>query len=188
MSAPKPNVLDVLGSASGLGRPVVDSILTEVRANLAKLDACPRHNFVGVQETAIGPSKDGGWVYRDYRCTNCGGKVDSHAERWYRRGTSDGFKVGELNALTSLERFLRESVIRETERLKSIETDLECVGFAIWSSTYATDDEIHEKVDRRVRYRKSLRLQVETLRVLVDAISRLDALKGEPEHAKGGGK
>lgn len=164
------------------------AILADVRANLAKLDACPRHDFVGVKETAIGPSKDGGWVYRDYVCASCGGKVDSHAERWYRRGTSDGFKAGELNALTSLERFLRESVIRENERLKELETDLECINFAIWSSEYADCDEIHEKVDRSARYRESLRSQADTVRLLVDAISRLDALKGEPEHVKGGGK
>ncbi|MGE5786458.1 MAG: hypothetical protein ACM3ZE_17815 [Myxococcales bacterium] len=86
MSAPKPNVLDALGAVSGLGRPAVDSILTEVRANLAKLDACPRHEFAGVKETAAGPAKDGSYLFRDYRCSRCGGKVDSHAARWYRLG------------------------------------------------------------------------------------------------------
>lgn len=86
MTSRKSTVLDALGSVSGLGRPAVDSILVEVRANLAKLDACSRHEFVGVKETAIGPSKNGGWVYRDFLCANCGGKVDAHAERWYRIG------------------------------------------------------------------------------------------------------
>lgn len=77
-------VLDALGAVSGLGRPAVDSILVEVRANLAKLDACHRHDFVGVADGAI-KCKDG-LAYQRYRCTNCGGKVDAHAARWYRLG------------------------------------------------------------------------------------------------------
>jgi len=64
------------------------AILTEVRANLAKLDSCQRHEFVGLREGAI-RCKDG-FAFRDYRCANCGGKVDSHAERWYRRGIEHG--------------------------------------------------------------------------------------------------
>jgi hypothetical protein len=86
MSSPKFPVLEALGSVSGLGRPAMDSILADVQANLAKLNACPRHDFVGIQETALRQTKDGGWVFRDYRCSNCSGKVDSHAEHWYRRG------------------------------------------------------------------------------------------------------
>jgi hypothetical protein len=86
VTAPQSPVLDALGTVSGLGRPAMDSILVEVRSNLAKLNACPRHEFVGIKETALGQTKDGGWVFRDYRCSNCGGKVDSHAEHWYRRG------------------------------------------------------------------------------------------------------
>lgn len=82
------NALDVLGAVSGLGRPAVDSILAEVRANNAKLDACPRHDFVGVADGAI-KCKDG-LAYQRYRCTNCGGKVDSSAARWYRLGLEHG--------------------------------------------------------------------------------------------------
>lgn len=84
MTSPKSTVLDALGTASGLGRPAVDSILGEVRANLAKLDACPGHEFVGVPEGAM-RCKDG-FVYRKFRCVHCEGTVDSHAEHWYRRG------------------------------------------------------------------------------------------------------
>lgn len=82
------NVLDVLGEVSGLGRPTVNSILAEVRANMAKLDACPRHVFVGVFESAI-KCKDG-LAFQRYLCTRCGGSVDSSAARWYRLGLEHG--------------------------------------------------------------------------------------------------
>jgi hypothetical protein len=80
--------IDALGSISGLDRKSMDSILTDVRANLAKLDACTRHEFVGVPECSV-KCKDG-VLYRNFRCVNCGGTVDFHTEHWYRLGIEHG--------------------------------------------------------------------------------------------------
>lgn len=60
------------------------AILAEVRVNHAKLDACSRHDFVGMPDGAI--RCNNGILYRKYRCTRCDGRVDSHAADWYRLG------------------------------------------------------------------------------------------------------
>jgi hypothetical protein len=86
----KPTLDDVLGA---IGKSVgVDhkAIMVDVRANLAKLNACPRHDFQGIQDTSLGTLGDGSKWFRDYRCTRCGGKVDSHGYHWYQRGVEHG--------------------------------------------------------------------------------------------------
>lgn len=60
------------------------AIAAEVRANLATLDACSLHEFVGLPEGAM-QCKDG-LLYRKFRCSKCGGTCDSHALRWYELG------------------------------------------------------------------------------------------------------
>jgi hypothetical protein len=65
-----------------------DEILAAVRANLARLASCSLHDFHGVPEGAM-PCKDG-FVYRDYRCSKCGGKISSSDHRWYVRGLEHG--------------------------------------------------------------------------------------------------
>lgn len=69
-------------------------ILAEVRENLAKLAGCALHDFHGVPERAM-QCKDG-LLYRDYRCSVCGGKVSASDYRWYQRGLEHGAKTHEV--------------------------------------------------------------------------------------------
>jgi hypothetical protein len=70
------------------------AILADVRANIAKLHGCEHHDFHGIPERAM-PCKDG-LLYRDYRCSRCGGKVSASDYRWYQRGLEHGAKTGEV--------------------------------------------------------------------------------------------
>lgn len=72
------NSLDTLGELSGLSKPVMNEILAEVKANHAKLNACPRHDFEPVLPTVA--------LRTRFRCTNCGGEVDHHAWYWHEQG------------------------------------------------------------------------------------------------------
>jgi len=56
----------------------------EVRANGLKLDACTLHAFglIGfLDQPPLG---------RRYRCSRCGGEVDSQARNWYDLGLKHG--------------------------------------------------------------------------------------------------
>lgn len=57
-------------------------LLADVRANVARLNACPRHDF---QPT--GPTRP---LMQRYACTACGGQIDSLAFHWYTRGLAHG--------------------------------------------------------------------------------------------------
>lgn len=62
--------------------PRVDykAILEDVKANFAKLDACPVHDFEPFE--FIGDGK----LVRKHRCKKCGGLLDSLMARWYQKG------------------------------------------------------------------------------------------------------
>jgi hypothetical protein len=57
-------------------------IWEEVKANFAKLDACPRHEFQPVPRYPDQPSHP----MKDYVCRRCGGKIDAIAHSWYEKG------------------------------------------------------------------------------------------------------
>lgn len=57
----------------------VSQIWEEVKANHAKLDACPMHEFDAVPKPLH-------TLLKDYFCKHCGGKIDSIAHTWYQRG------------------------------------------------------------------------------------------------------
>lgn len=80
MREPKPNSLDVIGNAVGLTPQTMREILAEVRANQAKLDACPRHDFEAL------PGDNAFGLAKKCRCIHCGGIVDRHAWYWHEQG------------------------------------------------------------------------------------------------------
>jgi len=65
----------VLSDLSGIPQDGVRQIFEQVKANHAKLNACPFHDFAPLG----GPRKR-------YRCQNCGGEVDFHAYHWHEQG------------------------------------------------------------------------------------------------------
>lgn len=66
-----------LGELTGLGRETMVSLWEEVKANHAKLNACPWHEFEPIMQLATKPR---------YRCLNCGGEVDASAYHWHKQG------------------------------------------------------------------------------------------------------
>lgn len=70
--------LEVLGEMSGISRDTMTTLLEQVQANHARLNGCPRHDFEPIAPLAL--------VGQKYRCTHCGGEVDSHAWYWHQRG------------------------------------------------------------------------------------------------------
>lgn len=52
------------------------AILVEVKANMAKLESCPRHDF----------QRNENKLFSKFRCSVCGGTVDSITVHWYKKG------------------------------------------------------------------------------------------------------
>ena len=59
------------------------NLWAEIKANAAKLDACPMHTFVPVPRT-------GHPFLKDFVCKSCGGKIDGNAHLWYIMGRKHG--------------------------------------------------------------------------------------------------
>ena len=57
----------------------------KVKANCRALEACDRHEFklIGNIDQSL---------RRRYRCSRCGGEIDSHAYHWYELGVRHGWK------------------------------------------------------------------------------------------------
>lgn len=70
--------IKVMSELTGLSRETVLDIAAGVRANIAKLSACSLHTF-----EPIAPAQP---LRTRYRCTSCGGEIDSSAYRWYQLG------------------------------------------------------------------------------------------------------
>jgi hypothetical protein len=74
----------MIGGRSG-GYPFRE-VLAEVRANLKILEACPGpHDFQKID--------DGKTFGAKWRCSKCGGVVDSSAAAWYTRGLAHAAKA-----------------------------------------------------------------------------------------------
>lgn len=68
---------DVFGKVTGLGREAVMGIWEEVKANAAKLEACPGpHAFERIE----------GRPTPRYACRLCSGEVTGTDKAWYERG------------------------------------------------------------------------------------------------------
>ncbi len=77
-----PDVFEVLGKVSGLGRSEAQRIFAEVKANSAKLNACPRHDFHPMSNSP--PHR------RRFQCTHCQGELTGEHVRWYALGLAHG--------------------------------------------------------------------------------------------------
>lgn len=73
--------VDKISEMSGLPRDALLALWESVKANQAKLDACPGHDFGEVIPVRMG-------AY--YRCRHCDGKVDGHAVHWFNLGVAHG--------------------------------------------------------------------------------------------------
>lgn len=72
-----PDSVDRLAGLTGVPRPELLSIWAGVQANHARLDGCPRHDFVQDEPGRLGSR----WT-----CAACGGSVSASDALWYRRG------------------------------------------------------------------------------------------------------
>lgn len=77
------NGLDAISKVSGISKPDMLKIFEEVKANSALLNSCSRHAFEPFQKYPSG-------MVKKYKCSNCGGTVDSLARSWYERGLEHG--------------------------------------------------------------------------------------------------
>lgn len=72
----------VMSEMTGLGRGDVLGILEQVKANNAKLNACPWHEFEQSAQTA--PLRS--LTHQKYVCRHCGGEIDASAYYWHEQG------------------------------------------------------------------------------------------------------
>lgn len=79
----KVDAVGLLSSISGLSKDDTRKIFEEVRANSAILDSCQRHRFEVFTKYESG-------MVKKYKCSACGGTVDSLAKNWYERGIAHG--------------------------------------------------------------------------------------------------
>jgi hypothetical protein len=75
---------DALSRVSGVPKAEINEIWQKVKANSERLRSCVRpHDFSEVTRLV-------GTIPREYRCTRCGGTVDSINRSWYVEGLKDG--------------------------------------------------------------------------------------------------
>ena len=73
--------LDTLSAATGLSRQTMLELAAQAKANVARLNACPWHDF----EPVPGAKVVFGQPDR-FRCQRCGGEIDRHAFYWHEQG------------------------------------------------------------------------------------------------------
>lgn len=71
--------VETISAAVGMKPADYRALAERVRLNQGRLQACPRHAF--------GPMPNArSELMQRYRCSLCGGEVDSHAFHWYTLG------------------------------------------------------------------------------------------------------
>lgn len=65
--------INILSSLSGLSRKDIKEIAIKVIENNKILNACSTHNFTLIEK-------------RKWKCSNCGGVVDTTKKIWYEKG------------------------------------------------------------------------------------------------------
>lgn len=68
----------VMADLTGLTRKTMTKIAEEVRANHARLEACPYHEFAPILPLVR--------MGQRYLCIECGGEVDALAYHWHQQG------------------------------------------------------------------------------------------------------
>lgn len=77
------NGVGVMSDLTGLSQSAIEYIWNDVKANHAKLNACPSHDFDQPQ-----PGQ------RQRKCKACGGTVGMLEARWYELGLRHGAAKG----------------------------------------------------------------------------------------------
>lgn len=104
------NVFDALSEVSGISKNEVMGIYETVKANQLKLSECKLHDF----SIDVVPHTN---INKTWKCTNCGGKVNSSAKLWYETAmqhSADRIKVLE----TLLDIFVDASDMNEDSDLE----------------------------------------------------------------------
>lgn len=68
-------------------------IMELVKENHARLCSCHLHEFVEISEGDLdysGIKYESRILGKKYKCTNCGGEVDSMTKHWYDKGVEHG--------------------------------------------------------------------------------------------------
>jgi len=82
MSKKRYNAAEYLSKIIGLEVSEVNKLYENVKKNHHRLDSCIGHVF-----TLVNPQDK--W-HRRYKCTVCGGVIDSFAYGWYTKGLEHG--------------------------------------------------------------------------------------------------
>jgi hypothetical protein len=73
-------------------REAIMTLLDEVKANIAFLDNCDTpHDFAPHEK--YNPDDPDSQLYRNYRCSKCGGTLATMEAHWYKQGLKDAKKV-----------------------------------------------------------------------------------------------
>lgn len=83
----KESAIDVISRVTGLSKETMQDIWTQVRANRKLLDECKGHDF------SLPFDKRGEMVVK-WKCSKCGGTVDTSDKRWYEAGLKHGLTRG----------------------------------------------------------------------------------------------
>ncbi len=75
------NGVTAMAELTGIGADEIRAIAEQVKANSAKLNSCPYHDF----ELIPGSANAAGFKAR-YRCAHCEGEIDSIAHSWHDLG------------------------------------------------------------------------------------------------------
>ena len=75
--------LDNISALTGIPRSDMLKIWDMVKANQARLNACPRHRFKAVELGKVGTK---------YECSCCGGTTDVSSVSWYEKGLAHATK------------------------------------------------------------------------------------------------
>lgn len=91
------DVKETLSELTGVKPSEIDSILLEIKANTAKMESCPLHDFsIVLDRHTKQPLENPSPVQRfgaKFKCVRCGGVVDGLARIWYEKGVSDASNV-----------------------------------------------------------------------------------------------
>lgn len=71
----------VMAEVTGLARDEIRAIAEQVKANHARLEGCPWHEFEVIPQPGITAR-----LSDRYRCRHCQGEVDAVAYRWHQKG------------------------------------------------------------------------------------------------------
>ncbi len=71
-----------------ISREEADQLFREVKANHARLDAC-----AGPHDFQVNEMYPHGKLVRNYKCSKCGGIVETLHKNWYERGLAHGRAV-----------------------------------------------------------------------------------------------